>query len=119
MLIERGLPPATSFSITFIELILDTVIGAVLSFASGLHALIIGERVLAITILLTSLFQITLSASIIAFSKEKEVQFLVKIKIPIARKIHSSYLFASMFKDVAKEYSRIISSILSTRYIYI
>jgi len=73
--------------------------------------------VLAITILLTSLFQITLSASIITFSKEKEVQFLIKIKIPIARKIHSSHLIASMFKDAAKEYSRIISSILSTRYI--
>ncbi len=72
---------------------------------------------LAITILLTSLFQITLSASIITFSKEKEVQFLIKIKIPIARKIHSSHLIASMFKDAAKEYSRIISSILSTRYI--
>jgi len=117
MLIEKGLSPAVSFSITFIELILDTVIGAILSFASGIYALIIGERVLAITILLISLFQMTLIVAIISFSKEKKVQFFVKIRIPIARKIHSSHLIASMLKDTAKEYSRIISSILSTRYI--
>jgi hypothetical protein len=117
MLIEKGLPPTTSFSIAFTELILDTVVGAILSFPSGLYALMLRERVLAVIILLISLLQITLSLMFIVFSKEKRIHFLEKIKPFIAGRKHSSQLITSMLKDGAREYSRILGSIFSTKYI--
>lgn len=63
------------------------------------------------------MLQITLSLTFIFFSQEKRIHLLEKVKPFIAGKIRSSQLIISMFKDGAKEYSRILGSVFSTKYI--
>lgn len=117
MLTERGLPFSTSFWITFIELLLDTLIGAILSLASGVYAFLSGERLLASTILTISSFQVTLSIIFISLSKNKDISLFKKIRLPLSRKLQSTQYISSMFKDGGKEFFRIIGSIFSLKYL--
>ncbi len=117
MLTERGLPFSTSFWITFIELLLDTLIGAILSIASGVYALLSGERLLASTILTISSLQIILSIIFIALSKNKGISLFKKIRLPLSRKPQFTQYISSMFRGGTKEYFRILGSIFSLKYL--
>ncbi len=117
MLTERGVPFSTSFWITFIELLLDTLIGAILSLASGVYALLSGERLLASTILTISSLQIILSIIFIALSKNKGISLFKRIRMPLSRKLQSTQYISFMFKDGGKEFFRILGSIFSMKYL--